>query len=474
MKRTLFNLLPYIVLASFGITPLEAFAASSAAVPSDGVELAGEAFGQPVTKDEFNFALKTAGIFSTSGKPLATDEDRRQEAWKNIVFLREAKIRGIAATPEEVRAEMERLLSEKKIAYGSLAYIKFVEENFQEAPELFEKRIENLLTVKKMIGGIMNPPPPVITDEECFQKYLNQYNSMNVEFINFPTIEEAQKFYKSITPAKWDLEKKKNVKFSTPTGHISLEAHIDLWQLPKDDAYRIQAMKEGQIASPAKMYKGYGVYRLTDKKIADPKQYDEKKRKEYKKVLEQVYYYDKTQKVIQDIIKRSDMKDYERDKILVFETDQGQFEVQLYTTVAPKACENMMGLAEKGYYDGVLFFRVIKGFMIQAGDPTNSGTGGKSLWGDAFADEVNKDVQFEKRGILAMANSGPSTNESQFFITLAPTPHLNMKHTIFGEVIKGYEVVQKIGEAPVDKKDRPISNQKILKIRLKKWQKWKS
>jgi peptidylprolyl isomerase len=449
-------------MAILGLIPLTPAHAATA--------LAGEAFGQPVTQEEYDFALKTAGIFSTSGKELATDDDRRQEAWKNIVFLREAKTRGIRATKEEIKAELDRLLAEKQIAYGSLAYIQFVEENFHESPEIFEKRIENLLTVKKLIGGIMNPPPPVITDEQCYQKYLNQYNSMNVEFINVPTLEEAQKLYKNLTPAKWDAEKKKNPKFSTPTGHISLEAHIDLWQLPKDDAYRIHDMKVGQIAAPAKMYKGYGVYRLTEKKDADPKQYDEKKHKEYVKVLEQVYYYEKTQKVVQDIIKRSDMKDYARDKILVFETNQGTFEIQLYPTVAPKACENIIALAEKGYYDGLLFFRVVKGFMIQTGDPSNDGTGGKSIWGEPFADEVNKDVQFEKAGMLGMANSGPNTNGSQFFITLAPTPHLNMKHTVFGEVIKGIEVVRKIGETPVKENDRPRDQQKIIKVRLKKWQ----
>jgi len=101
--------------------------------------------------------------------------------------------------------------------------------------------------------------------------------------------------------------------------------------------------------------------------------------------------------------------------------------------VAPKACENFIGLAEKGAYNGLAFHRVIKGFMIQGGDPLGTGAGGESLWGKPFEDEFDKSVRFDRPGLPAMANSGPGTNGSQFFITTVPTPRLNDKHTIFGE-----------------------------------------
>ena len=154
--------------------------------------------------------------------------------------------------------------------------------------------------------------------------------------------------------------------------------------------------------------------------------------------------------------------------VMVVETTQGKFEVKLFPDVAPKACENFMKLAQKNYYDGIVFHRVIKGFMIQGGDPTATGRGGQSVWGEPFGDEFKTDVRFDKPGILAMANSGPNTNGSQFFITVAPTPHLNMRHTIFGEVVSGYDVVKKISETPVDGGDRPLSDQKILHVYLKK------
>src|SRR3989338_5700881 len=160
----------------------------------------------------------------------------------------------------------------------------------------------------------------------------------------------------------------------------------------------------------------------------------------------------------------------DKDTLMIFETTQGNFEVLLYPEAAPKACENFMKLAAKGYYDGTVFHRVIKGFMIQGGDPTATGRGGESIWVKPFEDEVRKDVQFEKAGILAMANSGPGTNGSQFFITVAPTPHLNRRHTLFGEVTQGYEIVKKISETSVDSNDKPVTEQKINRLYLKKWQ----
>ncbi|MDP1854080.1 MAG: peptidylprolyl isomerase [Candidatus Omnitrophota bacterium] len=155
------------------------------------------------------------------------------------------------------------------------------------------------------------------------------------------------------------------------------------------------------------------------------------------------------------------------EKIVVLETNQGNIEVRLMLDAAPKACENFIGLVEKGYYNGIIFHRVIKKFMIQGGDPTGTGRGGESLWGKPFEDELKESVMFDKPGILAMANAGPGTNGSQFFITTVPAPWLNMHHTIFGEVVSGYDVVQKIENIPVDAVGKPANEQKIIKAYLK-------
>jgi peptidylprolyl isomerase len=152
--------------------------------------------------------------------------------------------------------------------------------------------------------------------------------------------------------------------------------------------------------------------------------------------------------------------------IVVFETNVGAIEIALMPDVAPKACENFLGLVNKHYYDGISFHRVIKDFMIQGGDPTATGRGGESLWGKNFEDECKTEVAFNKAGLLAMANRGPNTNGSQFFITTAPTPWLNMRHTIFGEVVTGMDIVKKI-EGAKTQQDRPVETIKIVKAYLK-------
>ena len=157
----------------------------------------------------------------------------------------------------------------------------------------------------------------------------------------------------------------------------------------------------------------------------------------------------------------------EGDMIVVLETNQGNIEIKLFKDAAPKTVENFVGLVKKGYYDGLIFHRVIKQFMIQGGDPTGTGRGGESIWGKSFEDEVKPDVKFDRPGLLAMANAGPNTNGSQFFITTIATPWLNMKHTIFGEVVNGYENVTKIENTQVGSGDRPVEQQKIIKAYVK-------
>jgi len=147
-------------------------------------------------------------------------------------------------------------------------------------------------------------------------------------------------------------------------------------------------------------------------------------------------------------------------------TNAGDIKIKLFPNVAPKTCENFAGLAKKKYYDGVIFHRVIKEFMIQGGDPTGTGRGGQSLWGNTFEDECDPKVSFTKKGILAMANAGPGTNGSQFFITTTLTPWLHMRHTIFGEVIEGYDVVEKIENCETGFMDKPVKDMKIISVEI--------
>ncbi len=153
--------------------------------------------------------------------------------------------------------------------------------------------------------------------------------------------------------------------------------------------------------------------------------------------------------------------------IVVLETNVGKIELQLFPKAAPLAVENFVTHAKEGYYNGTIFHRVIKNFMIQGGDPTGTGRGGESIWHKAFKNEYAKNLVFDRPFLLAMANRGPNTNGSQFFITVQPTPWLNGGYTIFGKVIKGQEVVKKIENVSTGMRDRPLFDQKILKAYLK-------
>ncbi len=149
--------------------------------------------------------------------------------------------------------------------------------------------------------------------------------------------------------------------------------------------------------------------------------------------------------------------------VVVLKTNRGDITLRLYPKAAPLAVENFTRLAKKGYYDGTTFHRVIRGFVIQGGDPTGTGMGGTSIWGREFKDEFAPNLVFDRPYLLAMANHGPNTNASQFFITVAPLPQLNGGYTIFGEVVKGKKVVDAINQAPTGPGDRPLKEQKILK-----------
>ena len=145
------------------------------------------------------------------------------------------------------------------------------------------------------------------------------------------------------------------------------------------------------------------------------------------------------------------------------QTSEGPIGLELFDEDAPKTVANFKKLAGEGFYDGLIFHRVIKDFMIQGGDPLGQGIGGP---GYKFKDEFHPSLRHTKAGILSMANAGPNTNGSQFFITLGPTPHLDNRHSVFGEVTEGMDVVRRIGTTPTGRQDRPVKDVVINSIKI--------
>jgi peptidyl-prolyl cis-trans isomerase A (cyclophilin A) len=150
-------------------------------------------------------------------------------------------------------------------------------------------------------------------------------------------------------------------------------------------------------------------------------------------------------------------------RTVTFDTNQGTFRAELFEDRAPKTAGNFLSLVEKGFYDGVIFHRIIDGFMIQGGDPTGTGTGGP---GYKIDDEFHPELRHVDEGILSMANAGPNTGGSQFFITLGATPHLDNRHAIFGRVIDGLDVVKKIGKVETDRRDKPVQEVVMKKVSI--------
>lgn len=160
------------------------------------------------------------------------------------------------------------------------------------------------------------------------------------------------------------------------------------------------------------------------------------------------------------LLKRGRVK--EKGYVRLF-TSLGDLTLELYPEYAPKAVYNFVRLCQSGFYDGIIFHRNIRNFMIQTGDETGTGRGGKSIWGKSFEDEFEGPLKHDSRGILSMANKGKNTNSSQFFIVYRSSPHLDRKHTIFGRVVEGLDVLDLLEEIPVDSNDRPKEQVKIVK-----------
>ncbi|KAJ6643318.1 Peptidyl-prolyl cis-trans isomerase-like 3 [Pseudolycoriella hygida] len=152
---------------------------------------------------------------------------------------------------------------------------------------------------------------------------------------------------------------------------------------------------------------------------------------------------------------------------ITLHTDVGDIKIELFCDDCPKTCENFLALCASDYYNGCVFHRNIKGFIVQTGDPTNTGKGGQSIWGRKFEDEFKETLKHHERGMVSMANNGPNTNSSQFFFTYAAQPHLDLKYTLFGRVIDGFDAIDELEKLPVNPKTyKPLIEKKITSVTI--------
>ncbi|XP_075227750.1 peptidyl-prolyl cis-trans isomerase-like 3 [Lycorma delicatula] len=148
-------------------------------------------------------------------------------------------------------------------------------------------------------------------------------------------------------------------------------------------------------------------------------------------------------------------------------TDIGDLKVELFCEACPKTCENFLALCASDYYNGCLFHRNIKGFIVQTGDPTNTSKGGNSIWGRKFEDEFKENLKHNARGTVSMANNGPNSNASQFFISYSAQPHLDLKYTLFGRLIDGFDVLDELEKLPVNPKSyKPLTDTRINSVTI--------
>ena len=464
-----------------------------------GLEVVGEAFGKLIAADEFAYDYKTAVLFTRreqpdkDGKPKPrTDEEIRREAWQNLVFLREADRLVIRVDRVELHNELARLLSEQHLTVGSKEYQEWVVSRVKEDVPTFERRVEDVLRVNALLK-MKSDPDVTVTDADVREQFLSERNMVEAEYIQFGSQQEAEAFLArlrqdaSIWKETFDRRRSESGRDGAAwIGLMSIEMVSRLWDMPKEEVARVQGSDEGAFVV-ARRGRGEAVFRVLHTRTASFESLDEKERVPLRSRTTMMKKRQAAQAYFDELFARAKLRDYEQERReeakrtsqastvsrlaarsqVVLRTTHGEIELRLWPEVAPKACENFIGLIERGYYNGLTFHRVIKAFMIQGGDPTGTGTGGQSLWGKSFEDETRADVTFNRPGLLAMANAGPHTNGSQFFITTVPTPWLNGKHTIFGEVVAGLDVVKGIEGVPTDSASKPLEAQQIITAAIK-------
>jgi hypothetical protein len=249
---------------------------------------AGEIFGVTVPMDNYYVVKSAIQIFGNNwGAQPQTPQELDGAVWDELVLSFEAFRRNITVSRDEISEEVTKTLKSSKVEFDWVkdkdAYATWLKEKTGEPPQLFEEQIRHLMQIRKLRTQVMESIIPSVTDDEAYQEFLNEYNTLSVELLQFDELKSSEDFYKKIKKSAklWDKEKKKRPKDFKRPGFVSLEFLMDMWKFPKADAYKMIKMKAQEFYPPAPIYKGYGVFRILETRPAEEAKYPQLKESYY-------------------------------------------------------------------------------------------------------------------------------------------------------------------------------------------------
>jgi len=251
----------------------------------------------PVSKGNYYFVKGVLSVFGNrwGGDP-QTEQEFEDRTWEQLVLSYEAFRRNITVEPKEVDAEVDKMLAADKVTFDRVkdpkAYEDWIKNKTRAPRELFENQLRHMIQLEKLRAQVLDSFKVSVTEEEAFQEFLNEYNTLELELVQFDELAAAQEYYKKMgNPASWDAEGKKDPKFCRRPGFVSVEFLMSMWKIPKDDCYKMLKMEVNSIYPPAPVWKGYGVFRIIKKRVADEKEFP-KLKESYFKQVETIKKYD--------------------------------------------------------------------------------------------------------------------------------------------------------------------------------------
>ncbi|MBI5873396.1 MAG: hypothetical protein HZB36_04545 [Candidatus Omnitrophica bacterium] len=253
-------------------------------------QVAGEFFGMPVSMDNYRFAKAAIVIFGPRwGAEPKTPQELEDRVWEDLLLSYEAFRRNISVGSKEVEDEVAKLLEAEKVTFDwkkdKDAYGKWVTERVKEPAQAFENQIMHLLQLQKLRMQVIDSFVPQVTEEEAYQEYLDQYNTLSLELVQFDDIKAAEDFYNKMkNPRVWEKKGKKDPKFAQRPGFVSLQFLMDLWKIPRSDAYAMLGLPVNSVYKPTPVYRGYGVFRTLQKRVAEKEKFGELKKSYFDQV----------------------------------------------------------------------------------------------------------------------------------------------------------------------------------------------